>query len=182
MDLVSKARDFARAKHAGQFRGGAAREPYESHLAEVAALVAGFGGGAEMQAAAWLHDTVEDCGVLPDEIALLFGPEVAGYVAEVTDDKSQHKADRKLAQVAHAPSKSPGGALVKICDKMANVRAVGASPPLEWSVMRQREYLRWAAEVVGLLPAAADVARPAFAEVLARSQALVEARQSAPSR
>ena len=179
MDLVIKARDFAREKHAGQFRKGAAKEPYETHLEEVAGLVRRFGGGPVVQAAAWLHDTVEDCGVLPEEIEQLFGLVVAGIVAEVTDDKSQPKAERKLAQVRHAPGKSPGGALVKICDKMSNVRAVGDSPSLGWSVMRQREYLRWAAAVVDLLPAAADVARPAFAEALARSQALVEARQPA---
>lgn len=179
MDLVIRARDFARARHEGQFRKGAAREPYAAHLEEVAALVAGFGGGAEVVAAAWLHDTVEDCDVAPAEIAARFGAVVAGIVAEVTDDKGLGKHMRKRAQVTNAAKKSPGGALVKICDKISNVRAVADSPAQDWDLDRQAEYLRWSAEVVGALPAAADVARGLFAAELARAQALVAQRQAA---
>ncbi len=176
MDLVSKARDFGREKHAGQFRKGAAKEPYEAHLAEVAALVAGFGGAPEVVAAAWLHDTVEDCEVPAAEIADRFGPMVAQIVAEVTDDKDLDKAVRKRMQVFNAPKKSAGGALVKICDKISNIRAVADSPAEDWTLDRQREYLRWSAEVVQALPAAADVARPAFAAELERAKTAVALR------
>lgn len=176
MDLVIRARDFARAKHEGQFRKGAAREPYEAHLAEVAALVAGFGGAPEVVAAAWLHDTVEDCGVPLAEIVSRFGPIVAGIVAEVTDDKALEKHARKRAQVSNAPKKSPGGALVKICDKISNIRAVADSPAEDWDVARQREYLRWSAEVVAGLPEAADVAQRLFETELARAEGLVAIR------
>jgi (p)ppGpp synthase/HD superfamily hydrolase len=176
MDLVSKARDFARARHAGQHRHGAAREPYDAHLAEVAALVAGFGGAPEMVAAAWLHDTVEDCGVPASEIAVRFGADVAAIVAEVTDDKTLEKAARKRMQVVNAPKKSPGGALVKICDKVSNIRAVADSPAEHWTLERQAEYLRWSAEVVAALPSAADVGRSTFAAELARASAAVAAR------
>jgi (p)ppGpp synthase/HD superfamily hydrolase len=177
MELVSSARDFAREKHAGQYRKGAAREPYEAHLAEVAALVAGFGGTPEVIAAAWLHDTVEDCEVPAAEISLRFGPLVALIVAEVTDDKDLDKALRKRMQVINAPKKSPGGALVKICDKISNIRAVADSPAEDWTLERQREYLRWSAEVVAGLPAAADVARPVFAAECARATNAVAGRQ-----
>jgi (p)ppGpp synthase/HD superfamily hydrolase len=176
MDLLSKARDFAREKHAGQTRKGAAREPYEAHLAEVAALVAGFGGSVEVIAAAWLHDTVEDCHVPAAEIALRFGPVVAQIVAEVTDDKDLDRVARKRMQVVNAPKKSPGGALVKICDKISNIRAVADSPAEDWTLERQREYLRWSAEVVAGLPAAADVARPTFAAEVARAAEAVAVR------
>ena len=176
MDLVRSARAFARAKHAGQFRKGEAREPYEAHLAEVAGLVVGFGGAAEVVAAAWLHDTVEDCDVSAAEIALRFGPVVAQIVAEVTDDKDLDRTLRKRMQVDNAPKKSPGGALVKICDKISNIRAVADSPAEDWTLDRQREYLRWSADVVAGLPAAADVARPAFDAELARAAEAVAAR------
>ena len=176
MDLVSKARDFARAKHAGQYRKGAVREPYEAHLAEVAAMVAGFGGAAEVVAAAWLHDTVEDCEVPAAEIAERFGPLVAQIVAEVTDDKDLDKALRKRMQVMNAPKKSPGGALVKICDKISNIRAVADSPAEDWTLDRQSEYLRWSAEVVAALPAAADPARPTFEAEIRRATAAVAER------
>lgn len=179
MDLVIRARDFARAKHEGQFRKGAAREPYAAHLEEVAELVACFGGAPEVVAAAWLHDTVEDCAVAPSEIAERFGLVVAGIVAEVTDDKGLEKNARKRAQVVHAERKSPGAALVKICDKISNVRAVADSPAADWDVARQAEYLRWSEEVVAALPPAADVARGMFLAELARARALVARRQAA---
>lgn len=176
MDLVIRARDFARAKHAGQFRKGAAQEPYEDHLAEVASLVAAFGAAPEVVAAAWLHDTVEDCDVPASEIAALFGALVAQIVAEVTDDKGLDKAARKRMQVVNAPKKSPGGALVKVCDKLSNIRAVADSPAEDWTLERQHEYLRWSAEVVAALPAGADVARPAFAAELVRATGVVAVR------
>jgi len=39
LDLIKRAERFARERHAGQFRKGAAREPYTIHLEVVAYLV-----------------------------------------------------------------------------------------------------------------------------------------------
>lgn len=61
MDIVENAELFARERHAGQFRKGKAKEPYVTHLEEVYSLVKQWGGSDIEQAAAWLHDTVEDC-------------------------------------------------------------------------------------------------------------------------
>ena len=63
MDIIEKAKEFAVRAHDGQVRKGAAQEPYTVHLEEVARLAAGFGAGEAVIAAAWLHDTVEDCDV-----------------------------------------------------------------------------------------------------------------------
>ena len=60
-DLISRAERFARVRHEGQFRKGKAKEPYTNHLVEVAALVERWSGSESAIAAAWLHDTVEDC-------------------------------------------------------------------------------------------------------------------------
>ena len=60
-DLVSRAERFARQRHSGQFRKGAAKEPYTIHLEEVTSLVERWGGTKQALAAAWLHDTIEDC-------------------------------------------------------------------------------------------------------------------------
>ena len=103
-----RAAAFARKAHAGQSRKGAAKEPYIAHVEEVADFVARHGGDDTAVAAAWLHDTVEDCAVAPAEIVRLFGVHVAGVVAELTDDKSLPKARRKELQVAGAPKKSGG--------------------------------------------------------------------------
>ncbi len=173
MLIVEMARDFAAQAHAGQIRKGAGQEPYVVHLEEVAALTARFGADERVIAAAWLHDTVEDCDVLPTTLADLFGNDIAALVAELTDDKTLPKAERKARQVAHAPKKSPGAALVKICDKMSNIRAVADAPPLGWSQARRLEYLDWAACVVAALPEGHMAARSAFTVELTRARAVV---------
>ena len=77
-DLISRAERFARVRHEGQFRKGKAKEPYTNHLAEVAALLERWSGSESAIAAAWLHDTVEDCPPPSvDELESLFGKDVA---------------------------------------------------------------------------------------------------------
>lgn len=149
---LADAEAFARHAHAGQTRKGTAAEPYIDHVAEVAALTAAWGGGEDEIVAAWLHDTVEDCGASLVEIADRFGARVASLVEELTDDPSLPEAERKRQQVAHAPARSPGASLIKIADKTSNVGALAASPPAEWSRDRLLAYVDWAEAVVAALP------------------------------
>lgn len=173
-NLVAEAEAFARARHAGQRRKGRAAEPYISHVAEVAELARAWGGGEIEIAAAWLHDTVEDCPPTSlDEIAARFGAEVAAVVAELTDDKSLPKARRKEQQIAGAPAKSARACLVKLADKSSNVGALASSPPEDWPAARRRAYLDWAEAVVAGLPHGPAPARAAFAARLARARALL---------
>ena len=152
-DLIKRAEWFARERHAGQFRKGAAQEPYAVHLEEVAALTVKWGGSEEAIAAAWLHDTVEDCPPTSlSDLEVMFGNKVASVVGELTDDKSLAKADRKQLQLIYAPKKSPEAAIVKLADKSSNVGAIANSPPADWSLARRLEYIDWAAQVVGRLP------------------------------
>ncbi|MCA0270755.1 MAG: HD domain-containing protein [Proteobacteria bacterium] len=51
-DTLSRAADFARNAHAGQSRKGAAKEPYITHVEEVAAFVTRHGGDEVAIAAA----------------------------------------------------------------------------------------------------------------------------------
>jgi (p)ppGpp synthase/HD superfamily hydrolase len=175
-DLTALARDFAREAHAGQTRKGAAQEPYAVHLEEVAAFVLSHGGSDIAVAAAWLHDTVEDCGVTPEEIARRFGPQVAAVVAELTDDKSLPKPERKRLQLARAAGRSADAALVKIGDKTSNVGAIAASPPLHWDRARCLTYVDWAEAVVAALPGIHTTARTAFAAVARDTRNAVAAR------
>ena len=147
---VARALDFAARKHADQRRKGEAKEPYVNHLAEVAWLVAQATEGSDTVAvlAALLHDAIEDTPTTREELEREFGPEVAEIVAEVTDDKSLPKAERKRLQVESAPSKSARAKLVKIADKTSNLRSIAKSPPMGWDLKRQREYFEWAARVV----------------------------------
>jgi (p)ppGpp synthase/HD superfamily hydrolase len=148
-DLV-RAYHFAATRHVNQRRKGETAEPYINHLTEVADLVAEATVGADLDLiiAAVLHDTVEDTATTTGELEHLFGARVAGLVAEMTDDKSLPKAERKRQQVEHARHASPEAKTIKLADKTANLRALANSPPSSWTQARRTEYLRWAREVI----------------------------------
>ena len=145
-----RAASFSARKHTGQKRKGERGEPYINHPLEVSNLIANVGGveDYDILIAAILHDTVEDCGVKPEEIEEHFGEKVANYVMEVTDDKSLPKAERKRLQVEHAPHLSPGAKIVKLADKISNITDITNSPPSDWSLERRREYIEWGVSVV----------------------------------
>jgi len=146
---------YAAQKHAAQRRKGAAAEPYVNHLLEVAGLVASAltEPDTNLIVAAILHDVVEDAAVTNQELAEIFGADVASLVAEVTDDKSLPKAERKRLQVVNAPKKSTRAQMIKLADKISNLRAILTSPPADWSLERRREYFVWARQVVDGLAA-----------------------------
>nr|KAF6278841.1 HD domain containing 3 [Myotis myotis] len=98
--------------------------------------------------AALLHDTVEDTDTTLDELELHFGAQVRRLVEEVTDDKTLPKLERKRLQVEHAPHSSPGAKLVKLADKLYNLRDLNRCTPEGWSEHRVQEYFEWAAQVV----------------------------------
>ena len=91
---------------------------------------------------------------------------------EVTNDPDLAKAEQKRAQVATAGSKSRGAKLVKLADKIANLRDIAATPPTGWSVERRAEYYRWSREVVaglrGVSPALEQAFDQAYESGLAR--------------
>jgi (p)ppGpp synthase/HD superfamily hydrolase len=133
VQAVLKAAHFAAEKHAGQRRKGTAAEPYINHLLEVAELVSStlVEPDTNLVIAALLHDVVEDAGVTKDELVEAFGSDVADLVMEVTDDKSLPKAERKRLQIVTAPKKSVRAQIIKLADKISNVRAiVAARPPI----------------------------------------------------
>jgi len=148
--LITSALDFAARKHAGQRRKGVTAEPYLNHLAEVAQLLAEATAGEDpiLVAGGLLHDSIEDTGTTHAELVAAFGVEVADLVREVTDDKALPKAERKRLQILHAPHKSSRAKLLKLADKTSNLRALLASPPVDWPLVRQQEYFDWAAAVV----------------------------------
>jgi (p)ppGpp synthase/HD superfamily hydrolase len=137
--------------HTKQRRKGAAQEPYVNHLVEVAYLVASSGASEDVVCAALLHDAIEDQGITAATIAGMFGAAVAAMVCEVTDDKKLTKAERRALQIEHAPHLSPGAKLVKLADKISNVRSIAASPPADWLPERRLEYVEFCCKVVARL-------------------------------
>jgi GTP diphosphokinase / guanosine-3',5'-bis(diphosphate) 3'-diphosphatase len=148
--LITRALDFATRAHTDQRRKGAREEPYINHLADVAWMLAQATSGedAALIAAGLLHDTIEDQAITHATLADTFGSDVADLVAEVTDDKSLAKAERKRLQIEHAPHKSPRAKMLKIADKTSNLHAILQSPPADWSRERKLEYFTWADGVV----------------------------------
>src|SRR5271166_1771855 len=137
---IMRAADFAARKHTNLTRKGEQAEPYLNHLIEVATLVAeATDGHPDAVIAALMHDAVEDQDVTIEEIAAIFGENVAALVTEVTNDRSLAKKERKNRQIAHASHKSPDASAIKLADKTSNLLAIAKSPP-PWATDRKRAY------------------------------------------
>lgn len=147
---LTRALMFAAQKHTDQRRKGDRAEPYINHLIEVVDLLAQHTGGThtDLLLAGALHDTVEDTDTTRDELVKAFGENVADIVMECTDDKSLPKMERKRLQVENAPHKSDNAKMVKMADKISNLKAILSSPPPDWSETRKLEYFNWAKDVV----------------------------------
>src|SRR5438309_12074651 len=108
--LVSEAAELAPGRHNSMPRKARGNDPYINHLAEVANLLSAAtdGSDAELVAAGWLHDTIEDTAMTREELAHRFSERVAELVVEVTDDMSLPKDERRRKQVVDDPHKSQG--------------------------------------------------------------------------
>lgn len=141
---------FAAHKHRNQRRKDVEASPYINHpiaLARVLAVEADVQDEKTLVAAI-LHDTIEDTETSFEELKERFGKPVAETVAEVSDDKSQSKQRRKDVQIEHAPRLSKRAKLVKLADKICNLRDVALNPPRDWPLKQRQEYFDWAKRVV----------------------------------
>jgi len=147
---VFQALAFAARKHRDQRRKDEDASPYINHPIALADLLVSEGGVTDpvVLCAAILHDTIEDTKTTYDELAGIFGREIADVVNEVTDNKSLDSAVRKQLQIEHAAHASPRAKLVKLADKTCNLRDLATTPPPEWSAQRRQEYFDWAKKVV----------------------------------
>uniref|UniRef100_A0A8C4HQG8 Guanosine-3',5'-bis(diphosphate) 3'-pyrophosphohydrolase MESH1 n=1 Tax=Dicentrarchus labrax TaxID=13489 RepID=A0A8C4HQG8_DICLA len=138
---------FAAEKHRSQRRKDVEQTPYINHPVGVARILSHEGGVTDIEVlqAALLHDTVEDTDTSPAELEAKFGPIVARIVQEVTDDKRLPKQERKRQQVEHAAHCSRQAKLVKLADKLYNLRDLNRCTPV---AERVQEYFVWACEVV----------------------------------
>ncbi|XP_069078756.1 guanosine-3',5'-bis(diphosphate) 3'-pyrophosphohydrolase MESH1 [Pleurodeles waltl] len=142
--------DFAARKHKRQRRKDPEKTPYINHPIGVARILsheAGISDVAILQAAL-LHDTVEDTDTQFSEIEDVFGTEVRHMIEEVTDNKSLPKEERKRLQIEHAAHSSYGARLVKLADKLYNLRDLNRCRPEGWTEQRVQEYFIWASKVV----------------------------------
>jgi guanosine-3',5'-bis(diphosphate) 3'-pyrophosphohydrolase len=170
INQILRAAEFAAHKHRDQRRKDEAASPYINHPIALANILSNEGGISDpvVLVAALLHDTIEDTETTRRELEQHFGADVAAVVSEVTDNKSLLKAERKRLQVEHAPHISDQAKLVKLADKIANLRDVHVSPPLDWPLERRREYFDWAKQVVDGLGDVSPALTARFGEAYAR--------------
>lgn len=126
-ERVQKAREMAVMAHGQQMYG---THPYVVHLDAVAELVQPFGEDAEV--VAYLHDTLEDTGLSPEEVGQTFGRVVLACVEAVTDSKGATRKERKKAtyeRLGAITAEEPVSLalLVKAADRLANVRSCVAT-------------------------------------------------------
>jgi guanosine-3',5'-bis(diphosphate) 3'-pyrophosphohydrolase len=95
-------------------------------------------------------------------------------VREVTDDKSLSKSLRRERQVEHAPHLSRHATLVKLADKICNLRDILAHPPAGWADQRKTEYFEWAGRVVYGLRGTHSGREKVFDELVAYNTELVD--------
>ena len=150
ISVLVAAAAFAAQKHRNQRRKDADASPYINHPIALASVLAVEAGIVDVQTivAALLHDTIEDTDTTAEELRGLFGDETTAIVLEVTDNKSLPKADRRRLQIAHAPHLGLQAKLVKLADKICNLRDLRLRPPTDWPLERRREYVDWAHQVV----------------------------------
>lgn len=148
--ILLRALAFAAERHSQQRRQDAAASPYINHPIALADVLANEGRVLDVVvlSAAMLHDTIEDTETTADELTLHFGARIAAIVVEVSDDPRLDKATRKRRQIEHAPHLSPEAKLVKLADKICNLRDLLASPPVQWPLQRQQAYFDWSAQVI----------------------------------
>ncbi len=150
LERITAALAYASRAHRGQRRKGADAAPYINHPIEVMAVLVSEVGIADCNiiCAALLHDTIEDTDVTLADLRELFGTEVADIVAEISDDKTLKSAERKQLQIEHARRLSHGAKIIKLADKICNLRDIGDSPPVGWGIDRQRAYFDWSKQVI----------------------------------
>ena len=150
--LVVRAAEYAARAHARHRRKDVDETPYINHLAHVARLLAEAGCDAELVAAGYLHDTIEDVRVTYEELLAEFGQDIADLVLAVTDDKSLRWQLRKQAQIDHAAGSPPRVVALKLADKISNLYSLRDTPPHGWDMAEIGKYIEWAHEVVTRLP------------------------------
>lgn len=152
VSFLMLAANFAAKKHMNQRRNNELDEPYINHPISLANLLCNELDGLHIDTsivvAALLHDTIEDTKTTHEEIADIFGNRVLQIVLEVSDDKSLPKKTRKRLQIEQAKSLSYDARIVKLADKICNLRDMVISPISVMSNEKIVEYFDWSKAVI----------------------------------
>lgn len=133
--MLNRAYVYATQKHGGQKR--LSGDPYFAHPIEVAGILTEYRLDAATIVAGLLHDTLEDTDATREEIERLFGADVAALVEGVTKlsrlelAADQNKQAANLQKFLLAMAKDVRVLLVKLADRLHNMRTLGFHPSVE---------------------------------------------------
>lgn len=131
MNIIENAKKLATKAHEGQKRKYTG-DDYIIHPEAVAKKIEMNGGTDEQIAAAWLHDTIEDCGLEFEDIKKVCGKQVAQYVLWLSDISKKEHGNRKIRKeidavvmaLAPIPVKD-----IKLCDIIDNSKSILTHDP-----------------------------------------------------
>ncbi|MDX1443095.1 MAG: bifunctional GTP diphosphokinase/guanosine-3',5'-bis pyrophosphate 3'-pyrophosphohydrolase [Gammaproteobacteria bacterium] len=130
---IERAYQFGAAAHQGQKRKSG--EDYITHPVAVAGILAAMRMDPATLIAAILHDTLEDTPVTREQVVDQFGEEVAALVdgvSKLTQIKFRSKAEAQaenFRKMLLAMVKDIRVILVKLSDRLHNMRTLGVMPP-----------------------------------------------------
>ncbi|HKK16444.1 MAG TPA: bifunctional GTP diphosphokinase/guanosine-3',5'-bis pyrophosphate 3'-pyrophosphohydrolase [Gammaproteobacteria bacterium] len=133
IDKVKEAYDFGARAHEGQKR--ISGEPYIYHPLEVTSILADMHMDHQTLIAALLHDVIEDTPTAKREISREFGKSVADLVdgvsklTQITFDSVEEAQAHNFRKMLMAMSNDIRVILVKLADRLHNMRTLGALPP-----------------------------------------------------
>ena len=142
MKRVDQAFHYAEEKHKNQKRKDGS--PYIIHPLAVAEIVAEVGLDTDAILAALLHDCLEDTSTTYEEICTLFSPTIAALVEGVTKltrapySTAEEQQMENLRKMFLAMSKDIRVVLIKICDRLHNMRTMQYQTPAK-QISKSRE-------------------------------------------
>ncbi|WP_086934224.1 RelA/SpoT family protein [Agarilytica rhodophyticola] len=133
VNQVKRAYYYAEQAHTGQFRRSG--EPYITHPLAVANILASIRMDYQSLMVAMLHDVIEDTGISKEAIVEQFGETVADIVdgvsklAKIEYETQAEKQAKNFQKMALAMAQDLRVIIVKLSDRLHNMRTLGALPP-----------------------------------------------------
>ena len=147
--MRDQAVEFATEAHRGQFRKGTKR-PYIVHPLEVGDIVASMTSDEDVISAAILHDTIEDCEDVTEEILCEhFSSRIANLVVQESEDKSKSWMERKSYTIQSLQMAEYEVQIIGLADKLSNMRDIDRDYPVvgealwERFRMKDKEMIGW---------------------------------------
>ena len=132
-ELLARAYRFSERAHANQVRQNG--EPFVTHCAEVARILAELGLDSTTVACGLLHDVVEDTAAELAEVEREFGTEIAQIIDGVTKighlplTSSEDRQVENYRKLLLSVAKDARVILIKLADRLHNMRTLEHLPP-----------------------------------------------------